>query len=888
MKKSLWRFIDNQGTFESENANQIKALYFPLANEQIMSSISPDLHGDIKANQDSFLLEPVSRINLTNLRSSRNFWIYINKDKIWSATGASKYLKEQKFDQFKLEAGFLWHKVTRANKKIGLKAEILSFIPCGTEPLEVMQVKITNISNKKIRFTPFAAVPIYGRSANNLRDHRHVTSLLQEVIKQKFGIVVRPRLVFHEGGHQPGKTHYFVLGFDGRLNPPAYLYPTQEGFCGMEGDLEAPVAVLKNILPDKKERIQGKEPMGGFRFQDILLRPKATKTYTILIGIAEDKTRIKKIISCFNNSKKVRQSFEKTRNFWISKAGEIRFSAGDRDFDNWLYWVNIQPTLRKIFGCSFLPDFDYGKGGRGWRDLWQDCLTLILISPKETTRLLMNNFSGVRIDGSNATIIGKGSGEFISDRNNVSRVWMDHGIWPLLTTELYIDQSGNRDILFKEVPYFRDDKLCRAQVRDWSWRPSDGHQLRTSTGKIYYGTIFEHLLIQNLVQFFNVGPHNYIRLEDADWNDGLDMAAQFGESVAFSCMYAENLNKLACFLRKMGSKKVKIIKELAVLLKKIDYSNIRAKQRQLLRYFALTKDKISGERVVLDNASLANDLEIKSQWLKEHIRKDAWLKEGFFNGYYDNKKRRVEGKRNNIVRLILSSQVFAIMSTVSLDWQIKEILESVKKYLFDRKLKSFHLNTDFKEEQHDFGRAFSFVYGDKENGAFFNHMTTMFAYALYKRSYVLEGWKALSSIYKMAIDSMRAKIFPCLPEYFNLEGRGMYCYLTGSASWFILTLLTQVFGIRGEHGNLVIEPKLCREQFKYKKDIGVCASFAERRLRITFSNHKGLQWGRYRIVKAVLNSQSLPIDAPRRIFIARSTILKLPKDRINEINLVLG
>jgi len=40
--------------------------------------------------------------------------------------------------------------------------------------------------------------------------------------------------------------------------------------------------------------------------------------------------------------------------------------------------VAIQPTLRKIFGCSFLPDFDYGKGGRGWRDLWQDCLGLIL------------------------------------------------------------------------------------------------------------------------------------------------------------------------------------------------------------------------------------------------------------------------------------------------------------------------------------------------------------------------------------------------------------------------------------------------------------------------------------------------------------------------------
>ena len=30
-----------------------------------MSSITPDLHGDIKSGQNAFLLEPVSRIDLT-------------------------------------------------------------------------------------------------------------------------------------------------------------------------------------------------------------------------------------------------------------------------------------------------------------------------------------------------------------------------------------------------------------------------------------------------------------------------------------------------------------------------------------------------------------------------------------------------------------------------------------------------------------------------------------------------------------------------------------------------------------------------------------------------------------------------------------------------------
>ena len=120
MENKLWRFIDNFGSFESSAADKIKSLYFPLCNETLMSSISPDLHGDIKTNQNSFLLTPISRIDLVNLKSSRNFWIYIDKDKIWSVTRVSKDPKQIKNDKFNLEAGLLWHKIESENKKIGL------------------------------------------------------------------------------------------------------------------------------------------------------------------------------------------------------------------------------------------------------------------------------------------------------------------------------------------------------------------------------------------------------------------------------------------------------------------------------------------------------------------------------------------------------------------------------------------------------------------------------------------------------------------------------------------------------------------------------------------------------------------------------------------------
>ncbi len=871
--EKLWKFSDNLGSFEVAAADKIKSLYFPLGNEILMSSISPDLHGDIKGGQNCFLLEPVSRINLATSRASRNFWIYINPDKIWSATGVSKDLKQIKEDRFNLKAGLLWQKVTRENKAIGLKAEITSLVPTSGEPVEIMFVKLINISSKQIKFIPFAAIPMYARSANNIRDHRHVTSLLQRLTLNKYGVISRPTLSFNEAGHEPNKVNYFVLGVDGKFAAPQFIYPTQEMFCGDGGDLEAPEAVWNNFLPDKSN-IQGKEPMGALRFKKITLSPGKSCAYIILMGITENPKEISQILNKFNTIEKIEGALKKTKSFWLDKSNSVKTKSADADFDNWLNWVNIQPVLRKIFGCSFLPDFDYGKGGRGWRDLWQDCLGLLLSDPKQARSLLLNNFRGVRLDGSNATIVGKKPGEFIADRNDIPRVWMDHGVWPLITTDFYINETGDFNILFVEAPYFSDQHIHRSTKFDRDWKKR----------RIRKGTIYEHLLIQNLAQFFNVGPHNHIRLEGADWNDGLDMAKEYGESVAFSAVYAQNLGRLAELLLKTGKKKILLAEEMLILLKSFNYNDKNEKIRILEKYFTKIEG-VAGKKKEISVEALARNLKIKSLWMKEHIRKTEWMKEGFFNGYYDNSKSRIEGNVNGLLRMSLTSQVFPVMNEVASPEQIRKIIKSADKYLLDKKLKSYHLNTDYKEEQHNLGRAFSFSYGDKENGAIFSHMVVMYAYALYSRGFVKDGWKALSSLYKLAADTKNSKIYPCLPEYFNSEGRGMYSYLTGSASWFILTYTTQAFGVRGENGNLLIEPKLTIEQFKDNSTISITRVFAGTLVKVNISNPKKLDYGKYKILKVSLNSKLLALTDSWRILINRRAI---QRKSTNIVRILLG
>ena len=56
-----WVFTDEEGTFHLPNPHRYNSLYFPLVNEAgIFSAITPSLHGDIKADQHTFLTPPVS------------------------------------------------------------------------------------------------------------------------------------------------------------------------------------------------------------------------------------------------------------------------------------------------------------------------------------------------------------------------------------------------------------------------------------------------------------------------------------------------------------------------------------------------------------------------------------------------------------------------------------------------------------------------------------------------------------------------------------------------------------------------------------------------------------------------------------------------------------
>ncbi|MBE5875913.1 MAG: cellobiose phosphorylase [Lachnospiraceae bacterium] len=886
-------FLGNDGTFTIKQPENYSGLYFPIAGEQgLKSAIAPNLGGDSKISQETFLLEPVSVENLHNNRSGRNFWCCVEGIGAWSVAGASAEAEISKFtpqqDESRLTAGLMWQQMERKSEKYKLQSTVTSFVPLD-DNVEIMYVEIVNQADYKQVITPVAAIPIYGRSADNLRDHRHVTALLHQIQTLDYGVSVVPTMSFDEKGHRRNTTGYYVLGTTGDGQKPALFYPTVEAFVGEGGSYTNPRSLA--ILDEGVKAgfaVNGKEAMGGIQFEKKVLQPKEKVEYIVMLGVAKESQDVECVLKRYGSVQRVISALRKVKKYWQEKVN-VTYHTGDNDFDNYMRWVSFQPILRRIYGCSFLPHHDYGRGGRGWRDLWQDCLSLLIMDPCGVRNMILDNYGGVRIDGTNATIIGSKQGEFIADRNNITRVWMDHGVWPFLTTKLYIDQTGDIEILLQKVPYFKDKQVERGTNTDERFKEANGMQQKCVNGEIYQGSILEHLLVQHLGAFYEVGEHNHILLRGADWNDAIDMASANGESVAFTCAYAGNLKQLAKCLRqlkeKTGQEQVELLEELRILLADSTelYEDIQAKKALLKDYLILCRRNISGRKIAVLLDELVENLEHKADWMMEHIRKSEWIEgaskeDGWFNSYYDDNKRQVEGIFESGVRMMLTGQVFAIMSGTAKKEQVSRICKSADAYLYNEKVGGYRLNTDFHEIKMDMGRMFGFAYGEKENGAVFSHMTVMYANALYQRGFVKEGYKALKTLADTALRFENSKIYPGIPEYFNGEGRGLYHYLTGAASWYMLTMVTEVFGIYGNIGNLVMQPKLLAEQFDEDGIASISLCFAGKEVEVNYHNPKKLTYGEYQIAEACCEGADLKMDK-NMVVMERAMLLGTKKEK---------
>jgi cellobiose phosphorylase len=874
----VWEFSkENDGSFFVENANHLPVLYFPLMNTAGMKSfVTPELKGDVCKDFHHYLTTPTVTEEIHRTVSSRNFWIKSKGEKPWSATGQSAFQKIHKWnglnDASSLKASIGAFTTIRKQSETSLETSITTFIPEGKDFVEVLKISVCNTGETAQTFDPYYALPLFGRSADNVRDHRQVTTMFQENFIEEYGVRVKPKIVHDENSHTVNQTNYVTLGFDGDAQKPESIWIRLQDFIGESGSLDNPEAIYKNLTPPKltEAELHGKEAIAGFKFKEITLQPGKKAEYIIVHGITDDLADLDAWKNTYSEAEKVDAILKNTLGFWNEKLNSVEINTGNKHFDNWVKWIEYQVKCRQIFGNSFLPDYGYGRGGRGWRDLWQDLLSIFLVDPISAHEEIVNCFKGIRVDGSNATIIGEKPGEFKADRNNIPRTWSDHGAWPVFVLNFYLNQTGDFDILNKEITYWKDKFVDRSKEIDDKWDLTQGHSQRTLKGEVYSASILEHLVIQQLTSFYNVNNQNVLLLEGADWNDTYDMARENGGSVCFYNFYANNfliLSDILKELKKTGVQHIYLLEEISILLDslpgqhKVDYQDPKAKRTHLKKYFNSIKHTISGTKTPILIDAIILDLETKSAHISNHILENEIVtsKDGdrFFNGHYDNLENKIGGEREDGLMMDLTSQVIPIICNITDKEMSAEVYESIKKILKDEGSPGIRLTSEFKNIDLNVGRITGFVYGHKEHGSKWVQQNIMLAYGLYKQGLVSQGNEIMQEVYEIANQTETAKIFPGIPSYFDNQNKGAYAYLTGSSSWFLLTLITQIFGIKGKYGALCIEPKLSTDYFNEEGISEISTIFSGRNINVVFVNKNHLDFGSYSIKDIAVNGSKI-------------------------------
>lgn len=103
----------------------------------------------------------------------------------------------------------------------------------------------------------------------------------------------------------------------------------------------------------------------------------------------------------------------------------------------------------------------------------------------------------------------------------------------------------------------------------------------------------------------------------------------------------------------------------------------------------------------------------------------------------------------------------------------------------------------------------------------------------------------------------------------------------------MLTVITEMFGVKGELGDLTIHPSLMPEQFDEKGNASVYLEFGKRKFKIQIQNPDRAEPLAYRIEKAVCDGNELVQLDQTKVSLKREQVGALKQEEIHHIVVLL-
>jgi cellobiose phosphorylase len=729
-----------------------------LGNDDFFSLISNTAGGY------SFYKDPrfrrITRFRYNNVPIDDNGkYFYINDNgTIWSP--GWKPVKTE-LDEYECRHGLGYTKISGLKNE--LKAEVTYFVPLGI-PAEVQAVKLKNLSSesKKIKLFSYVEWNLWNALDDMTNFQRNYN--IGEV-------EVEDSTIYHKTEYRERRNHYAFYTVNEKIDG---FDTDRESFVGLYNSYADPDAVREGKT--KNSVALGWSPVASHMLE-IELKAGQEKELVFVLGYVENendqkweskkvisKTKAHQIIEQLNSAEKVNAELQKLNNYWSELLSNYQVKSHDEKLDRmvniWNQYQNMV-TFNMSRSASY---FESGIGrGMGFRDSNQDLIGFVHLIPEKARERILD-LAATQLEDGGAyhqyqPLTKKGNADIGGNFN-------DDPLWLILSTTLYIKETGDFSILEEKVPYENDESKAQP--------------------------LLDHLNRAFLHVINNLGPHGLPLIGRADWNDCLNLNC-FSTNPDESFQTTEN--------KAGGVAESVMIAGMFVLYGK-EYAN-------LLNQLGKT-----GE---------AKNVLSEVEKMNEAIAKHAWDGEWFMRAY-DFFGNKIGSNECDEGKIFIESNGFCTMAAIGEEkgWP-KLALDSVKKYL-DCEYGIVLNNPPYSEYDLSKGEITSYPEGYKENAGIFCHNNPWImigettagngdrAFDYYRKicpSY-LEEISDLHRTEPYVYAQMIAGKDAWKP------GEAKNSWLTGTAAWNFFAVSQHILGIQPDYDGLIVNPCIPKEWDGFK------------------------------------------------------------------------
>jgi cellobiose phosphorylase len=720
-------------------------------------------------------------------------YFYIHEDgKVWSP--GWKPVKRE-LDRYECRHGMGYSRITGELDQ--LEAEVLYMVPLGVHA-EVQRVRLTNKSSRRRSFSLFSFVEwcLWDALDDASNFQRNFSTGQVEIAGST---------IYHKTEYRERRDHYAFY----TVNREVEGYDSdREAFLGLYNGFDAPDAVME--CRSRNSHAHGWSPIASHHLK-MELEPGEEKSLVFVLGYVEiaadkkftapqviNKVPAAQLMERFANAEKVEAAYLELRSFWEGLLSVYQLDHPERELMRSVNtWNQYQCMVTFNFSRS-ASFFESGIGrGMGFRDSNQDLIGFVHQVPERARERIIDIASTQFEDGGAyhqyQPLTKKGNDAVGSNFN-------DDPLWLILSTDEYIRETGDWEILEEPVPF-------------------DNNESNKAS-------LFEHIKRSFNHVVNNLGPHGLPLIGRADWNDCLNLNC-FSETPGESFQTTEN--------REGGVAESVFIAGLFVLYGGV-YVDICRR---------LGRDREAEEA--------ASHIAAMQKVIDSH----GWDGEWFIRAY-DHFGEKVGSDECEEGKIFIESQGFCIMAGIGInDGRARKALNAVKERL-DCEFGIVLNNPAFTRYIVKYGEISSYPEGYKENAGIFCHNNPWIMIAETLLGNGDAAWEYFRKICPPYLEEI-SELHKTEPYVYaqmiagkdaHKPGEAKNSWLTGTAAWNFYTISQFILGIRPHYDGLLIHPVIPASWQGYE----VTRKFRGATYQITVSNPDGVSSG---VKELLLNGSAL-------------------------------